>query len=165
MNGQRSDFWEVIPGWVKGLAAVVFVCLSLVFINVVFGREHIEGFAKWPSESARIALRIPIGILIGGVLACYILLVGFVNRDAARRGMNSTAWTLIVIFVPNAIGFIIYFLMRQPIAVPCPQCGAMLPQTSNFCPRCAHSLRPTCAQCKHALMPGDVFCSNCGAKA
>jgi hypothetical protein len=29
--------------------------------------------------------------------------------------MNSLVWTLLVIFIPNGIGFIIYFLTRQPL--------------------------------------------------
>ncbi len=38
--------------------------------------------------------------------------------------MNYVLWTFLVILVPNAIGFIIYFVVRQPIMGTCPQCGA-----------------------------------------
>jgi hypothetical protein len=39
-----------------------------------------------------------------------------------------------VIFVPNAIGFILYFLMRDPLRVNCPKCGAVIDPKSNLLP-------------------------------
>lgn len=155
MNGQRtnlSDELQIIPGWAIGLAVVVFACMQFVF-HVVVAHAH---------DAPPLVARIPLGIIAGGALACVVLAIGYVNRDAARRGMNVTAWTLIVIFVPNALGFIIYFLMRQPLKIECPRCHTPVDQTSNFCPKCAYSFRPTCPQCKRALLPGDVYCPNCG---
>ena len=29
-------------------------------------------------------------------------------------------WTLLAIFIPNAIGIILYFILRDPVPVPCP---------------------------------------------
>ncbi len=52
-------------------------------------------------------------------------MIGYVNADSKRRGMNSLLWTLLVIFVPKALGFIAYFLLRKPLLIPCPNCGAV----------------------------------------
>ena len=60
-------------------------------------------------------------------LASLLLAFGYVNRDAKRRGMNSALWTiLVVVLSPGwlALGFFIYFLMREPLPYNCPQCGA-----------------------------------------
>jgi hypothetical protein len=97
----------------------------------------------------------------GAVLAFFVLLVGYVNRDAARRGMNVTLWTLLVIFVPDAIGFILYFLMRQPLRIPCPKCGAVADPAFNFCPRCKFNLHLACPACHRAVQPGDLYCPFC----
>ena len=55
-------------------------------------------------------------------LAIVILMIGYVNADSKRRGMNSLLWTLLVIFIPKALGFIAYFLLRKPLMMPCPKC-------------------------------------------
>jgi len=106
-------------------------------------------------------LRVFLGVLAGGVLAVWALLVGYVNRDAARRGMNRALWTLVAIFVPNGIGFILYFLMRRPLMLACAECGADVPMDANFCPRCAHRIAPACPKCGHSVKASDRFCANC----
>ena len=82
-------------------------------------------------------------------LAVFIFLVGYVNRDAKRRGMNSGLWTFLVIILWPAyfaIGFIIYFLMRQPLPYSCPQCATSVGARYNFCPNCKCNLHPSCPQ-------------------
>ena len=64
-----------------------------------------------------------------------ILLTGYVNRDARRRGMNPALWTfLVLVMLPGylVLGFIVYFLMREPLPYPCPQCAATVGARFNF---------------------------------
>ena len=78
-------------------------------------------------------------------IAIIILLVGYVNRDAKRREMNSTLWTiLIVVLIPAyfVTGFIFYFLLRDPLPLDCPQCDATVSARFNYCPDCKFNLRP-----------------------
>jgi hypothetical protein len=50
--------------------------------------------------------------LVAGVpMAVFVLLLGYVWADAGRRGMNPLGWTLLAIFVPGAVGLILYFLL------------------------------------------------------
>ena len=109
-------------------------------------------------------LLILITLLPATILAFLALMIGYVNVDSGRRGMSRTGWTLIVIFVPNAIGFILYFLLRNPLRTECPKCGTVVVALANYCPRCSHSFNPTCAKCQTAIRPGDAFCANCGNK-
>jgi RNA polymerase subunit RPABC4/transcription elongation factor Spt4 len=102
------------------------------------------------------------GVLGGTVLACYILLIGYVNRDAGRRGMNRLAWTLLAIFIPNALGIVLYFVLRTPRIASCPQCGHAVQTGFNFCPRCSHKVSPSCAQCQRVVGVSDVYCPYCG---
>ena len=90
-------------------------------------------------------------------------MIGYVNVDAGRRGMSRTIWTLIVTFVPNAIGFILYFLLRNPIRVNCPRCATEVDPRTNFCPSCGLGFHPTCPNCKTPIRSGDKFCATCGA--
>jgi len=143
---------KVIPWWAFGLAVASFAGLQLLMHAVLFPRDQ---------HAPPLAWRIFIGLMAGAVLAFWVLLVGYVNRDAKRRGMNVTLWTLLVIFVPDAIGFIIYFLLRQPLRIPCPKCGAVADPAFNFCPRCKFNLHLACPECHRAVQAGDLFCPFC----
>ena len=146
------DEVKLIPWWAIGLAIALFAGLQLLMHVVLFPREP---------HPAPLAFRIFIGFMAGAALAFFVLLVGYVNRDARRRGMNVALWTVLVIFVPNAIGFIIYFLMRQPLRIACPKCEAMADPTFNFCPKCKFNLHPTCPECHRAVQAGDLYCPFC----
>jgi hypothetical protein len=143
---------KVIPWWAIGLAVALFAGLQVLMHAVLFPREP---------HPTPLAWRIFIGFMAGAVLAFWVLLVGYVNRDARRRGMSVTLWTVLVIFVPDAIGFIIYFLMRQPLRIPCPKCGAVADPAFNFCPKCKFNLHPACPGCHRAVQAGDLYCPFC----
>ena len=145
----------IIPGWAYFVAAFIFVCIPVVFFEFVWPREANPPVAP---------LQILISLLPGTILAFLVLMIGYVNRDAGRRGMGRALWTVIVIFVPNAIGFILYFLLRNPIRAQCPKCGTVVDPRGNYCPVCRYSFHPTCPQCQTAVRPGDTFCANCGGK-
>jgi RNA polymerase subunit RPABC4/transcription elongation factor Spt4 len=91
----------------------------------------------------------------------FLLFFGYINRDAKRRGMNSTLWTLLAIFVPYLLGIIGYFLIREPLPYDCPACGATVNARFNFCPECKHNLRPSCPQCKREIRLEDKYCPYC----
>ena len=78
------------------------------------------------------------GLLVGAVVACYLLLIGYITRDARRRGMSPVLWTFVAILVPNALGIILYFILRHAD----PQC---LPTMRE--------LRPEWLQLLSALQP------------
>jgi RNA polymerase subunit RPABC4/transcription elongation factor Spt4 len=146
---------KLIPSWAIVLAVALFTGLEALFHLVLVPRDP---------HPMPLALQLFFGFLGASVFAFLTLLVGYVNRDAKRRGMNRTLWTLLVIFVPNAIGFIIYFLMRQPACAPCPQCSAMVSPAFNYCPRCKFNLHPACPQCHRAIQVGDMFCPYCASE-
>jgi hypothetical protein len=154
--GSRVDLGSeirVIPGWAYVLAVGVFAGVQLLFHGFVWLRE---------TNPPPVALQILFPFFIGLIPALLALLIGYVNRDAGRRGMSRTLWTVIVIFVPNAIGFILYFLFRNPMQAACPACGSVVEPRANYCPRCRYSFHPTCPHCKGPVRPGDAFCANCG---
>ena len=107
-------------------------------------------------------VRALIGLLSGAVVACYLLLIGYVTRDARRRGMSPVLWTLVTILVPNALGMLVYFILRQPIRAACPQCGSFVQSGFNFCPHCSSKLGPSCPKCQHVVTATDVYCPYCG---
>jgi len=122
----------VILGFLAGIAAVVHATLS--------------GSPPFP-----LAVMVPLAILGGTILGCYILLIGYVNRDAGRRGMSRLGWTLLAMFIPNALGIVLYFVLRKPRIATCSQCGNAVQSGFNFCPRCNYKLSPSCPRCQRVV--------------
>ncbi len=111
-RGFRAEI-RIIPGWAWALAAIAFLAAQWYF-NIPLAHQ-----ASPPPAWARPLLGILAGI--GGV--AFLALIGYVNRDAKRRGMSPVLWTIVVIIIPNALGFILYFILRQPLRSADPQYG------------------------------------------
>jgi hypothetical protein len=122
------QFLDVVPKSVKTVAAVI-ACGGVVF-GVALTVRFIEGKAFIGGPF--------LAVLAGAVIASWILGVGYVNADARRRGMPPILWTLIVVFIPNLLGFLLYFALRRPIALPCPQCGQPTMAGQRFCSWCGY---------------------------
>lgn len=116
------------------------------------------GAAIWNNAVDIAIFILPVAVM----LEVYILLVGYVYGDARRRGMRYAVWTLIAIFVPNAIGILLYFLLRDPLRRPCPSCGVGCKTGQAYCPHCGFALRPICRECKRPLEESWRNCPHCG---
>ncbi|HEY0701813.1 MAG TPA: zinc ribbon domain-containing protein [Candidatus Acidoferrales bacterium] len=149
---------KVIPNAARITAVVAYV-VSVVAWFLIFRYSTDQVMQSIP-EAAKIALIFCSGL----VLTIYILLIGYVNGDAQRRGMRYVMWTLLAMFIPNAIGIILYFILRDPPMKPCPQCAHIVRPGFTFCPHCGASLQPTCPSCGKSVEPGWANCPNCGTK-
>lgn len=164
------DEVRMISRWAWIIAAITLLaCVGLpVFLD--FGCS-VEGF-KWTCTAPAPAnavhaprpLMVLVGIVAGIVVACLILLIGYINADAGRRGMSRALWTLLAILIPNGIGILLYFLLRKPRALTCPQCEAVVEPGFGYCPQCRHNLNVTCPHCQRSLTSGGRFCPYCSAE-
>src|SRR5579859_40273 len=154
MSNEKLRFSEelrIIPGWAYVLAIALFAGFEIMLPIL---RRHKPHPMPLPALVAF--------MILGGILIPAIgLLIGYVNRDAKRRGMNVTLWTIMVILIPNAIGYILYFLVREPLVFNCPQCGGSVSARFNFCPKCKYNLHPACPECKNAVRTEDRYCPFC----
>lgn len=144
---------SLIPRWAVVLAL-------LLFLAGAGGMLYL--FQTHESNPPPLVFQVFLATFVAAFPALFILGVGYVRRDARRRGMSANLWTLLVIVVPNAIGFILYFLLRQPLRLPCPACGSSAPTGSQFCPSCGARLRAGCPACGRVVDEGALYCSNCG---
>ena len=122
------QFLDVVPKSVKTVAAVI--AGGGVLIGLAVTVRFIEGKAFIGGPF--------LAVLAGVVIAIWILGLGYVNGDARRRGMPPILWTLIVAFIPNLLGFLLYFALRRPIALPCPHCGQATTAGQRFCSWCGY---------------------------
>lgn len=141
-----------------GVAARLGVAISalLAFVAVLL----FVLLTDKPPLAARMAL--------GAALALFIFLYGFlvsyVYGDAKRRGMRHGLWALVAAFVPNALGFIAYFLLREPLLQRCGACRATARRDLAFCPQCGSPLRQICPACRRPVETAWSHCAHCGTK-
>ncbi len=159
MNGHKTTFKQelaIIPTPARVLGMLAWVGLLIVMMVVSHHPQAGHGAPPPPAAMAFIGL-------VGGFIAmCWVLLLGYVNADAARRGMGRWLWTLVCLLVPNALGFLAYFLVRKPLTGNCPQCGQPISSDFRFCPKCNYQLMPSCPHCGRAIGRDYVFCPYCG---
>jgi Double zinc ribbon/Phospholipase_D-nuclease N-terminal len=147
---------RVIPKVAWFLAFLCWIVLGTLIFEFALGDPQ---FSHWPA-AGRIALAY--GATLCG--AAYVLLIVYICYDAKRRGMRRVMWTLLAIFIPDAIGIILYFILRDPLPNPCPSCARSIKASFVFCPFCSTSLQPTCPQCGFAVDRAWLHCPKCGTK-
>jgi hypothetical protein len=146
---------KIIPTWAYALAAFGFIAEGIFFM--VFMAHEPDPLNVW--------IRVGLGTLLGGVLACYLLILGYISSDARRRGMSRLLWLLVAILIPNGLGILLYFVLRQRLPDTPTSAPTYAPATSEpgHCPRCGYKLAATCPHCQRAIGADDTFCKHCGA--
>jgi len=147
---------RLVPRPAAAIAVCVWLGFFLLMMLAPFG--HDPELHKWPMVAKLVVSALP-----GIPLFVLTLLVGYVYTDARRRGMHYVLWTFLSALIPNAIGIILYFVLRDPLLVSCSQCGAQMRQGFAFCPKCGASLSAACPECRRAVEAGWSHCAHCGA--
>ncbi len=141
------------PAWLVGVVLAAGIVLVVVLAR-----------PTPPQPPLPLAAKIILSVFSGALVFCLALVVGYVYVDAKRRGMRYVMWTWLAALVPDGIGIILYFVLRDPLLVSCPSCGAQARKGFVFCPRCGSAITRTCPQCGRAVEPGWINCAYCGAR-
>ncbi|HEV3253705.1 MAG TPA: zinc ribbon domain-containing protein [Candidatus Acidoferrales bacterium] len=148
---------RVIPKFARGLAAILYIVVAgILTLLMRYGNDD-PGIRATP-----VAAKMAIPPLVPLVLVILILLIGYVYGDAKRRGMRYVMWTWLAALVPDGIGVILYFILRDPLPSTCPKCGTFTPAKFTFCPHCGTPVKPTCPQCGKAVEHAWINCAYCG---
>jgi hypothetical protein len=127
-------FLSIVPKTVQRWASVVVGCALL--IGLVAGYKTADQGAVLRTMSADGSAALVLGI----VLAIWLLCLGFVFADARRRDMRPVHWVLVAALFPHLLGFLLYFVMRHPIAATCTHCGMAVSNHLRFCSWCGTAL-------------------------
>ena len=148
---------RVIPAaaWIVGCLIYAASTTPLFFYAIPTDPQ----MGKWPRWGQALFVY---GIFL--LLVAFVALIGYVYGDAKRRQMRYVMWTLLAIFIPDAIGIILYFILRDPLPKPCAGCGNVVKAGFTFCPHCGTSLQPTCPHCGKGVELGWSNCPHCGQK-
>ncbi len=151
--------WAIVPTGARWTAALV----ALAFTSLMTAIFLLPALAERSATAVLVLSPMLLLTLVGAVpIAIYVLLLGYVWGDARRRGMNHVLWTLLALFIPYAVGVILYFLLREPVPVPCPACAAPARKGHAFCACCGAAVRAACPQCRQPVEPGWRNCASCG---
>ena len=148
---------RVIPKLAWFLAFFLWIVIGTLIFE--FAMSSDPEMSSWPAVG-RIALAYGATLALGA----WVLLIGYIYGDAKRRGMRYVMWTLLAIFIPYAIGIILYFILRDPLPRSCPSCTRSVKASFVFCPFCSASLQHTCPQCGFAVDRAWQHCPKCGTK-
>ncbi len=127
-------FLSIVPKKVQLLAPVAVGCALL--IGLVVGYETADRGALLRTMSAFGSA----ALVVGALVAVWLLCLGFVFADARRRAMRPVPWVLVAALFPHLLGFLLYFVLRQPIALNCAHCGNTVPLHQRFCSWCGTAL-------------------------
>jgi hypothetical protein len=149
---------------INKLLYVWIVLLLLAWSGLIYCYDNGTVIFASPSDRNPFVLTM---LLIGSLLGISALLAAvglwvYVYRDSGLRGMNQLLWTLIAIFTPNMLGIIIYFIVRKPLLMGCPNCSAQVDPQLIHCPHCGKPLKKKCPTCNAVLENNFLYCGTCG---
>jgi hypothetical protein len=137
------QFLDVVPRSFKTGASIIAGCAVLIGLIAVLvggmndGRISAHG-ASLPVLASVVGRGLGFGLLAGVLIAIWVICLGYVYADARRRAMPPILWTLVAAFIPNLLGFLLYFASRRPIALPCTHCGQAITAEQRFCSWCGY---------------------------
>jgi Double zinc ribbon len=165
------DELRIIPRWLFWTCVALWLIAIVIGVSAnVYNMRHNQSYfppdPEWLSYPIAACFALAGVITAGAIfLSAFLFMLGYVYKDAQRRGMHPVLWTLLVLILSPAygiIGLIIYLLVREPLPFPCPQCSATVSARYNFCPSCKYNLHPSCPQCRREITANDKFCPQCG---
>jgi hypothetical protein len=151
--------WALVPPGARWTA----VLAALALTALIGGIFLLPAFAGRDPKALVVALPFLLLAVVGALMiATYVLLLGYVWGDARRRGMNHVLWTFLALLIPYAVGLILYFIIREPVAVTCPSCGTRAHKRHAFCANCGTAVRRACPSCRQPVEPAWRNCASCG---
>ena len=161
-----SEEMQLIPRTLINIMIIILCVAEGVLMTMCYNSipEHWSITDEFGKNAGTLAVG---GIVLGVwlVLSIVVFLIGYVYVDAKRRDMNAGLWVfLILVMLPGwvVMGFIFYFIAREPLPYHCPRCGTTVSARFNYCPGCKYSLHPTCTHCQREIGDVDKFCPHCG---
>jgi Phospholipase_D-nuclease N-terminal len=130
----RAATRKILPRSAMAIAALA-IPIWVVYFASSQGRSLLasQGFLNTMPDA------LWFGLTFGVFTAAFFLALGYIYGDAKRRQMPAWAWVIAASFIPNLIGFILYFLFRGPLLGPCRSCGKPIRGGEAFCSHCGCS--------------------------
>ena len=129
-------FLNIVPKEVRLWASILAGCLFLIGLAMAYETAGQGVMLRTMSAYGSAAL------VFGVLAAIWLLCLGFVFADARRRDMRPILWVLVAALFPHLPGFLLYFVLRPPIAASCTHCGMTVSMHQRFCSWCGAAQFP-----------------------
>lgn len=73
----------------------------------------------------------------------YIVLAVVIYKDASRKKMNVWLWMTAVMYIPNFVGLLLYFIVRKQHQKNCTSCSRSVGRDFEYCPYCGKLINPS----------------------
>jgi hypothetical protein len=154
LESRISEELRLVPRWAIAGALLAFALTQYYFWEVLPHHRH-------HTSTVPNLLRFYLIVSWGALAALYVLMIGYISKDAPRRGMNIRAWMICVV-LPGGVGAVLYFLLRQPVLFHCPSCAANIEEDFHYCSHCGYQVAASCARCFSSTRITDLYCAHCG---
>ncbi|GEM_PF-3641369 len=139
--------------WIAGIAIIIVVPTAILMLtNVSPDRDFFIFIGSFSAFFTTIML-----------LDLWIIALYYISEDSKRRNMSPTLWVIACIIVPYLLGFLLYFLVRRPLPLTCPNCRKIIPNGSKFCPECGFNITKNCPKCEASIPEKANYCPQCGS--
>jgi cytochrome bd-type quinol oxidase subunit 2 len=147
---------RIYKGIFFGLVIVVTLLVLGATALIVFSTDRLTS----PDDQMAFVIMMIALLFSYGILTIIGVLV---FRDATKQGMNPWMWVTIAVFVPNAIGIIIYLLVRsnERKKMRCHSCGNEVQSDFAKCPHCGTDLKMLCPGCNKPVDSVWNICPYC----
>ncbi|WP_405107613.1 PLDc N-terminal domain-containing protein [Paenibacillus sp. FSL K6-1217] len=116
---EKIVFWALT-------ATTLLSCIALGVVISPYMGDFVEENQIWLIVMSLLALLF---------LGLNVLVAVFIYKDASRRRMNAWLWMTAVIYIPNFIGLILYFLARKQHPM---HAASDAGHKGSRCPHCGH---------------------------
>lgn len=149
-NGKRNKSPEYFA---------IFI-ISLIF-SIILGKYYLQSSDKNGHLGADYYSALTVVLIF---IVMIIFIGSYVYYDAKKRGMAAIMWTIISVFIPYFIGFLIYIIARGENKKRCPVCGKSVDYQYKVCPFCGTELKHKCPYCGKDISPDWNVCPYCSNK-
>lgn len=146
----------------KGIVIGLCSLLGAGFVGALIALTMIATSGKTTSDDKTAAL---VMIVIVACLSVALVFLGkAIFNECRKLQMNPWLWLLVVFFVPNGIGLLLFLLFRsnEVKKLRCPSCSKPVKPEYVNCPECGYQLSDSCSKCHKAVQKGWKLCPYCG---
>lgn len=146
----------------KGILIGLCGLLGAVFVGALVALMMIVTSSTTSADDKTAAFVMIVVVVSLGV--ALVFLGKAIYKECKKLQMNPWLWLIVVYFVPNGIGLLLFLLFRsnEVKKLRCPSCSKPVKPDYVNCPECGYQLSDSCSKCQKAVQKEWKLCPYCG---
>lgn len=122
---------------------ILFWALTSLFLVCFAGMGYMMFQYMNEITSDDLVWYVVVCILMVLLPSMYIILAIVIYKDASRKKMNVWLWMTAVMYIPNLVGLLLYFIVRKQHQKMCTNCNRSVGRDFEYCPYCGQIINPS----------------------